>query len=385
MKRLKEIVAGFLSLIMFLPLVSLCSCADESESEYLPVEIAEKFDIFDYSHINWFGRVFKNEETGEMEFNNTISGFEVNFYGTSLTAEIAAQGGAGGFCFLSVFLDGETDPQKASALELKNGTYSYTLTSGLSEDLHTVKVLRRTEIKEANLSALISLSCDGKFYTPPEKSARKIDCYGASSICGYGNLGEPDDLTFTTAAEDGTSAFTYYTAAALGAQANAFCASGWGLGVGSTSSISDLFERYSILNGTPWNFDSYVPDVVIINLGYNDSKQFGTSGTQKYTDSREQFKTLLVDYLRKLYMYYPDSFIYVTYGIWAEYQIYDLYREAVKTLNDEGKKNIIAYKLYTPTAASGESEIGSCYHASYRGHKKMADALSSDIKERLGW
>ena len=383
MKKVKRFFTYLLAIIISITLFS--SCNDKANTiEEKPVEITEQFDFTNSNHINWFGRTYLSDEN-EMNFNNTISGFELNFYGTQLTAEITAQGGASGKCWLAIFIDKETDPQLATALELKDGTNSYKLVEGLNEDIHTIKVLRRTEIQFAPISALKSISCDGKFYTPPKKETRKIDYYGASSNCGYGSLGETDDLNFSTDTEDGTSAFSYYASTMLNAQSNVFCASGWGLGVSTTRSIPNVFEQYTINNKTNWNFENYVADVVVINLGYNDQKTFGSSGTQLYLDKREEFKELLLDFCRKIYMYYPDSYIYISYGIWSEYQIYDLYQEVVKELNDEGKTKVIAFKLYTPKTTASSKEIGSVYHASYVAHKKMAEGLSADIKEKMGW
>lgn len=377
---MKKIALILLS-VLFLCNMFISGCQKEQVEEDLPKLIEDEFDIKNEEHINWYGRVYFDRINQAMRFDNTISGFEINFFGTTLDAEIVAQGGANGNCWVSIFVDKEKEPEKAIALELQNGRKTYTLVSGLENKLHTVKVLRRTEINHANVSGLISLTTDGNFYTPPKKPERKIDYYGASSMCGFGSIGEKSDLTFTTDTEDGVSAFSYYTSALLNAQSNVFCASGWGLGVNKTSSISAIYNQYTIFNKQEWDFEKYVADAVVINLGYNDQKTFGSSGTAIYAERQAQFKTLLKEFVRKLSMHYPDAYIYVTYGIWAEYQIYDLYDNTIQELNDDGYTKVIAFKLYTP----GVREIGSGYHAHWTAHKKMAVELAQDIKERLKW
>lgn len=368
-----------LALISFIIILSACACGDPVREEP-PKPIEEVFDITNSEHINWFGRVFHDEENGQMFFNNTVSGFEVNFFGTVLSAEIYAQGGARGNCFLSVLIDGDIEPENAIRLELDNGTKTYNLVE-LEEGLHTVKVLRSTEIQEAAESALISLETDGQFYTPPKKPERKIEYYGASSNCGFGSLSNDKDDSFTTDTECGVSSFTYYTSALLGAQSSAFCASGFGLGIGGTKNLISKYDCYTIYSDEKWDFNNYIPDVVVINLGFNDQKTFGSSGTPLYSERRQEFKIKLKDFIRNLMMQYPDAYYYVTYGIWGEYQIYDLYIDCVKELNDEGREKVVTFSLYRPKA----DELGASYHANWTAHKKMAQLLAKDINERLNW
>lgn len=360
-------------------LILFGGCGD-TEKEEPSVPIEGEFDITSSSHINWFGRVWYDEENSYMRFDNTISGFEVNFKGTTLTATILAQGGAKGNCFLSILVDKKIEPEDAIRLELQNGTETYQLVN-LSEGLHTVKVLRSTEIQEAQISALISLETDGSFYTPPKKPERKIEFYGASSNCGFGSLGNDPDEAFSTDTECGVSSFSYYTAALLKAQSNAFCASGYGLGIGGTKNLIAKYDRYTIYSDMNWDFSNYIPDVVVINLGFNDQKTFGGSGTPLYYERRQEFKTKLKEFIRNLNMQYPDAYFYVTYGIWGEYQIYDLYQECVNELKEEGRDKVIAFQLYRPAAG----ELGASYHANWKAHKKIATMLARDINNRLGW
>jgi hypothetical protein len=370
----------FLVISLCITLSFFAGCNNNSQVEEPPVPIEEEFDITDSSHINWYGRVWYDEENKYMFFNNTVSGFEVNFRGTTLTAEIHAEGGARGNCFLTILVDKDIEPENAIRLELQNGTATYKLVE-LPEGLHTVKVLRSTEIQEAQVSALVSLETDGSFYTPPKKPGRKIEYYGASSNCGFGSLGNDADETFTTDTECGVHAFTYYTSALLKAQSSAFCASGYGLGVGGTKNLIEKYDRYTIYSDKVWDFTNYIPDVVVINLGYNDQKTFGSSGTPLYNERRQLFKTKLKEFIRNLNMQYPDAYFYVTYGIWGEYQIFDLYQECVKELNDEGRDKVIAFQLYKPVAG----ELGASYHANWKAHKKIALMLARDINNRLGW
>jgi hypothetical protein len=339
MKFLKEFMLGVFSLCLLLSLFSGCNTVREEP----PVPIEGDFDFTNSGHINWYGRVWYDEENKYMRFDNTVSGFEVNFKGTTLTATFFSQGGARGNCFLSILVDRDIEPENAIRLELENGTASYQLVN-LSEGIHTVKVLRSTEVQEAQISALISLETDGVFYTPPKKPQRKIEYYGASSNCGFGSLGNDPDASFSTDNQCGVSSFTYYTSALLKAQSSAFCASGYGLGVGGTKNLIEKYDRYTIYSNMEWDFSNYVPDVVVINLGFNDQKTFGGS-------------------------------------IWGEYQIFDLYQECVSELNEEGREKVIAFQLYKPVAG----ELGDSYHANWKAHKKIALLLAKDINNRLGW
>lgn len=383
MKVIKKI-RFLLRYMSFIALISctLGNCSDNENivpPETLPEAIAGKLDVTNDAHINWYGRTYQNDGDQGVFFNNTVSGFEVRFAGTEITAEIYASAP----CYVAVFFDGVNYPECSHRIKLQTGTHSYTLASGMINNLHIVRVLRVTENTEANKTRLLSLSIDGTFYVPPAKSARKLEVYGASSTCGHGSIGKPGDA-YSIDNSDGAYTYANYAAYRLGAQLNALCASGWGLGVGTIKSIPAVSDKCSNTDTGQWDFSLYEPDATIINLGYNDCQQLGTKGTQAYVQNRRVFKDKLKEFVAQIRSQHPDTYIYITCRIYSdayEQDAYEMNSEALTEMQNAGIQRIKLFQFNPITP----DEAGANNHPGWIAHKRMGKSLSDDIAQELGW
>ena len=239
-----------------------------------PIDTINSFSI-EEGMVNFYGR---NEfSNAQVDFDNEASGFEFAFVGTECFATLGgAYNSAYGPTRLQVYVDGELfSEQPYFALDKGAIPYRYRIAGNLEPAYHTVKVLKMTEVG-ATSASMYDLSCTGYFLCPEDKPELKIEAYGDSITAGYGNLraeGVPDG---TNAEMQNTlRTYAFIAAETLNAQINIHARSGIGLSVaGNIVGDFNMNTRYEYL--TPmsyrkWNMHNYIPDVVILNLGTNDS------------------------------------------------------------------------------------------------------------------
>ena len=207
--------------------------------------------------------------------NNTGSGFEVTFYGKELYATMDGWYGSWyGETRLTVLVDGETDTEERVVILSQATTKAeYKLVDGLDEGVHTVKVLKITEAGASHMN-LYELRTDG-YFKPTDKTQKlRMEVYGDSITAGYGNLrGDAADGTNATI-QDGMQTYATYAASTLDADINVQAKSGIGLytsaNVDDSMQVNKLYRYVNYDGEYRWNFDNYIPDIVIINLGTND-------------------------------------------------------------------------------------------------------------------
>ncbi len=264
----------------------------ESESETDPIfrEIA-----LDDPYISYLGR-HETDTQGYVVMNNTAAGFEVRFYGTELTVTMsdgkyAADAYGTG---LAVFVDGETDPT-ANVIHLHRdgvavaGGRKITLCSFEEPGWHTVKVQKITE-EDSGYAKLMAMTVTGRLAKVQTKYDLKIMVFGDSITTGYGNTrgeGVADGLTTTT--QNGLLTYATIAAAQLNADVHVFAKQGIGLYTnpyGQTRYLKDIYGKVSPLSETAWDMTTWVPDIVIINIGTNDS---WTTTSDKATNGNTVF------------------------------------------------------------------------------------------------
>lgn len=162
-----------------------------------------------------------------------------------------------------------------------------------------------------------------KDITPTEEKQLKIEFIGDSITAGYGIDEEAERATFSTATENFTETYAYQTAMKLDAQYSAVAFSGYGVLTGSSSAyyanydkvISKVYDK-AITNKTfdgdetltDWNFASFCPNFVVINLGANDSVYCSTE------QRRSAFKEEYVNLLKTVRENNPDAYILCILG-----------------------------------------------------------------------
>lgn len=325
-------------------------------------------------YINWYGRDLYNDIFSSVACNNAAAGFEVSFWGTSLSvgyiSETAVKGFMDGDCYVCIQVDGATDYYASfTRLPKQSSPKEVSLVKDLGEGAHTVSVYKATEDMCVSFE-VYSLSTDGFFTDPPEKPELKIEAYGDSLTAGRGTMRENGDKE-TDASSQENALLTYAACASreLGAEYRAFAVSGARVGKYDQSAanvIPQMISKYSPTANAKktWDFSSWRPDVVIVDLGTNDvvghvrnlftSENFDEELKAQYKSFIERLKTL-----------YPDSAIVLCCGTFSysqmDHEKYNrLFAEVAESFSAEKKVYCHAFSpstkghpTHTETAAYG--------------------------------
>lgn len=349
-------------------LLNSISAADETVEDYV------KYD----------GRRYYNSSEKSERFMYGAAGFEATFYGTELKASLTNQSISAGYVTeIQVLLDGEKVPTidaNARKIVLDKGAKAseYTIVSGLTAGKHTVKVLKRDSyIKGASRLdefGFVSLKTDGYLYKQ-DKTANekryKIDVYGDSITAGWANLdGGTGDATSQNT--NALLTYAYRIAENLDADINTQGNSGWGVYIGSDGSSESgrvWYNKPTLLHGqtsTEWDFSKYQADLVIINLGTNDSTGIGT--TYDSATFIDRYKTMIDSLKEKM----PNAKFLLTIGMMGGGQVIT----DVKAVADSyGETGGVYFKQTTAKASGG--------HPSVQVHMAAGEELTEFIRQNI--
>lgn len=216
-------------------------------------------------HIRYAGRT--TLEGGAMLLAWPGTSVDLNFYGTGMKVRLKDEWGGN---YYNIILDGKI----AGKLAVDSGTKDYTLVTGLTEGRHSLELFKRTEWAMGR-SWLVQFVADGKGYLldPPAAKKRKIEFYGNSITCGYAVEDSSGLDRGSSPYENGYISYAALTARHFDADFRSISRSGIGILVSWFHQIMpELYDRLDPADSSSkWDFSSYTPDIVIINLFQNDS------------------------------------------------------------------------------------------------------------------
>jgi lysophospholipase L1-like esterase len=285
----------------------------------------------------------------------------------------------GGANYYDIRIDDVLRPTLATSA----GKADYPLASNLGPGPHRISVYRRAEAREG-ITTFLGLILDpmGGALLPPDPAPdRRIEIVGDSTTCGYGIDGKNASCPFSPATENYDLTYGAVAARALGADLITVAWSAKGMyrnfAGDKTETIPVLYGRTLPLATSTWDFKSWIPHVVVINLGSNDFEQ---------GDPGPGFVTTYADFIHRVHGNYPDAHVLCVVGPklsgkqLAGARIY--VSDMVKALNAAGDTKVSFLEL--PQAQAGDG-FGCGGHASVATHQHMGDTLVADLKAKLGW
>jgi lysophospholipase L1-like esterase len=260
----------------------------------------------------------------------------------------------------------------------------YALAQGLSEGQHTVRLTRRTEPGwgEALFQGFI-LDPGRELVELWPRPERRLLFIGDSFTAGYGNEGQLG-CTFSRETQNIERTYAVMVSQELGAEYEILAKSGRGVvrnyGEPTPTSPKPMpayFAQTKAEKEQPtWDFQRWLPDAVIINLGTNDFSTQPHPPQEVFAKGYEA----LIDEVRRAY---PAAPIFCVAGPRMKDPA-NAYIQAVvehQRAKDGGRTHLVLIRdnLEMP------KDFGCDKHPNVTGQRKMADQLKPVLSSVLGW
>ncbi|MCQ2490069.1 MAG: GDSL-type esterase/lipase family protein [Ruminococcus sp.] len=342
----------------------------------------------DKASVKLLGRTFS--EDGILWLTHSGTGCEFVFTGCTLSLTIGADNDCltdGKRCNMpriAILCDGRIIVKKV--IEQSNERFSI-----ISSDTPVTKTVRIVKLSECAFSLAEVRSAetdDDAVIAPTAEKPLKIEFIGDSITCGYGVDDSNIQSEFSCEAENALKTYACTAAELVGADYSLFSYSGYGIisgytadGVRNTNEILPQWYdtcgfSYSTVSGTKlqdiqWNFSSFVPDIIVLNLGTNDN-----SFCSFHNEAYNEFEDRYLDFLRIVRRNNPDARIICSLGIMLDEPL-PFIENAVKRFCDS------RVSVFRFTAQDGLLGFGSNWHPSedtqHRAGEELADCIRTMI------
>jgi lysophospholipase L1-like esterase len=362
-----------LILVLGIALLSY-SCSDKNSNPLQPSESTGIIDADD-PNIQYVGR-FNRSNLKKAVFDWPGVYIRATFTGTSCSIRLN---------------DGENlyavtiDDQEPEVLQTDTSTV-YSIATGLADTVHTILIEKRTEASIGK-GEFLGFILDEKRSLITQNSVRdrRIEYIGNSITCGYGVEGENANSPFTPETENATLSYAALVGRALSADYAMIAYSGKGVvrnygdpNKTSPDPMPSLYDRTCCFDSTlVWNFTSWIPQVVVINLGTNDFS------TQPYPDKSvfQKAYTQLIDFVQSQY---SEVTIFCVCGPMIGEPCASYIEEVVNQCQQDNANNEIYY-IAISTSLLTYADRGSDWHPNISGQQKIADVILPIIQDTMHW
>lgn len=342
--------------------------------------------------VKWEGRnefkIGDRETPARMYLYHTATGFSIDFYGTSLEVDFYHSGLND--IYYEYAIDDEVIPTNNRRFYLPKGQEKYTalLAEDLSEGHHTIKCLKASEPRDG-ITAIEEFRTDGHFYYRRgiDQEKLKFMCVNASSGSGYGVLAYSEGsskISRTTKNSSSLHSYMYMTARRFDADVHYVASAGWGIAFPSKYSIPAVFDYTGITTSNNvegakttalWDHSSYVPDVILMHLGGND------------TDEKDfdlvTYQETLVNFVDKLHKLYPLAKI-----IWLHTNT-NSGGYGMTALEEFGavRKGYVKEVIFPKVGKgeTGDNTYGAASHHSFKSHLDASKIMTEFISDTYGY
>lgn len=365
------------------------------EKKYLPGELKE---------LRVLGRTAK--EKNPLVLFWTGSGIELNYEGTELWCELEADYS----CYeqwISVFVNGAFLARQM----LQKGKQRICLFRNMQmRKVNHVKLVKEVQAMpgdEEAYFAVHTLYGDGEFRELPEPGCR-IEFIGDSITSGEGSYGSVEEQDWIAMWFSATQAYPYLVAKELQADYRVFSQSGYGVYCAYDNNLDHAMPLYygqvcGVVSGTrneaagakeTYDFASWQPDYVVINLGTNDGGAFHNPEWQDEATGRknkmyydetglpakeclEKVKDAVTKFLLTVRKNNPNAWILWAYGMMGTV-VEPAIREGIEVFrNITGDVRVDYIGL---EEIKGE-HIGARSHPGKKGHEAAAATICAKIRE----
>lgn len=362
----------------------------------------QTMEIFDIPHLRPLGRFHQEHarQTGVLPLFWAGSGLEGWFTGSELRFVLEAD-----FSILEPWIAVEVDGAPMVRMALNRGVNEVCAFRGLAgggpRHVRLYKEVQPMEDDPRHRLWVRGLEVrSGEFLPPPEPSCR-LEFVGDSITSGEGLAGAVKEDAWAPAIFRGSRSWGWQTADLLGGEARLISQSGWGIRSGWNGNprhaLPDWYEMVcgpalgeadrALGSREAWDFASWRPDAVIVNLGTNDAGAMaqppweGPEGERFTQEATPEGFRLVEDaalaFLQKLRRCNPGAKLVWAYGMCDDALREPLERAVERFREEDGG----TYYLPLP-AVTGET-VGSRDHPGEACHREAARITAAFLREIL--
>ena len=274
--------------------------------------------------------------------------------------------------------------------ECKEAEEWLTLYESNEEKTVELRIVKISENARGKLG-IVEVETDGEFIKY-ESNKPRMEILGDSITCGFGNEAPNNAFEFKTSEENGWMSYAAQAARQLGYEFNMVCESG----ISAVKPEHPLFPMHALEDiyrytdelyandfnkeKVEWDFTKNHNDVVVINLGTNDSNPIRFYREFEEIEAMEKwFHIRYKEFIKQVrQLNGPDTYICCTLGS-MDYYLYHHIKEVVNELKEEGDKKICSFE-YIPINMMFEG-YGAAGHPSMKTHNRMAKELVYCIRK----
>ncbi len=257
------------------------------------------------------------------------------------------------------------------------------------KNAHELLITKRTEA-DMGMACFygIAIASGEKIAPSTVKNNRKIEFIGNSITCGYGVEGLSGKERFKPETENSYLSYASLAARAFSADYALVAHSGLGIirNYNDKSKISTKLapmpRRFGLTFDTDsvkkWDFNQWIPDAVVINLGTNDYS------TLPHPD-KAVFKRRYEELIERILEVYGKIPVFCVVGPMTNEPCYTIVKEVVDDFNLIHSDTKVYFAGIPDGLLNNTSDLGSDGHPSYRGQRKSAAYLVPLMANVLKW
>ena len=337
----------------------------QTETEEVPFTLTE-LNVLEHtpSIFTAVGRTYEREGALACDFTCTGIRFSADCEG-----DVAIQIRSSSLAYFTLYINGERVDKRFS---VSNSYEWITLAEALPKGSYEFEFVKQSQYHMAT-AQLQTVRLTGVFHDAPKERPLFIEFYGDSIVNGSNIYVDPPTSTENS---DGTLAYGWLTARALGADCSIIGRGGQSLSVETEMDImNDVFFGCgsSQLQNVPDYDFARTPDIVVVNMGCND----GAKGA-----AIAPFKTRVAELINNIRAKYGDDIKIVwIYGYRRDAKEYWDYIKQV--MEDMGGEYGNLYACQVSVCYIPKSEGGDGYHPDVENSAIMAEEVTAFLKNLL--
>ena len=281
--------------------------------------------------------------------------------------------------------------------------------AGVVKNVRFMKDLQAMSDDEGSKLQIHAIRTDGVFETVKDRPY-KIEFIGDSITSGEGTIGAKEENDWIPMFFSSVHDYASLVSDACNAECHIISQSGWGVLTGWDNNPNNALPKYytqvcGLLKGErnlalgaqeSYDFGTWQPDVVVVNLGTNDASAFDqpmwedaesgqsfkqhkeADGTYAKEDAQRLVRAM-VDFLKLLRDKNPTAHLIWAYGMLGT-PVIALIKEAIYRYQLEENDNKISFVLLPDTT---EETVGARCHPGKKSHERAAAVLADYIKAIL--